>query len=487
MMRPISMAVAAAAIFVAIITQRLPDLIERAVTLSAGDDRPGLRRLQIGHAMAGGGRAGAEVMADAILTTLWSKVFGVQDTRSRLAWRGLTDALAAAEDRYLSPSWGFGLGPDTFAAIEIAEGLRYVAHVTRLALDVYLEESPRFVRMVSPTLKLLGDNPDAVYHMANLRLDGGIGGGGEFVVEGCRGKEEVYFSLSVHAPSLTGGAFERVIRDVNDETIAFDSDGCYRLHLSPRKPDEAVLEGSTWLETPREASSLVTRHYFRSWPPAAIHQEVNLSIWYTGEEKSLVPKPISDEAMAHRIDLATDFIRRHTILMPQPDPTTAPPFFSLEPNQIGIPQKWSDADTDGMGAVDIAYAAGRFRLEEGEALILEGSVPRCRFANVVLWNRYLQTLDYTAYDTHPVYHTLHVPGEESKDPAPFSLVLSKTRPESASAAQYEWIFTEGRPMGTVFFRFLLPEGDGHEYEKIRAIVVPVAQVEQYFEGKTTAK
>ena len=68
MMRPISTAVAAAAIFVAIITQRLPDLIERAVTLSAGDDRPGLRRLQIGHAMAGGGRAGAEVMADAILT-----------------------------------------------------------------------------------------------------------------------------------------------------------------------------------------------------------------------------------------------------------------------------------------------------------------------------------------------------------------------------------------------------------------------------------
>ena len=72
-----------------------------------------------------------------------------------------------------------------------------------------------------------------------------------------------------------------------------------------------------------------------------------------------------------------------------PDPSTAPPFFSLEPNRIGPPQKWS-REAQGMGAVDIAYGAGRFLLRPNESLIIRGALPACRFASVVLWNRYLQ-------------------------------------------------------------------------------------------------
>jgi hypothetical protein len=82
--------------------------------------------------------------------------------------------------------------------------------------------------------------------------------------------------------------------------------------------------------------------------------------------------------------------------MPLPDPTTAPPFFSLLPNTIGVPTKW-ERDKEGMGAVDIAYAAGRFVLGPDEALLVVGKMPRCRFANVVLWNRYLQTFEYESF------------------------------------------------------------------------------------------
>ena len=83
---------------------------------------------------------------------------------------------------------------------------------------------------------------------------------------------------------------------------------------------------------------------------------------------------ITDLEMARRIRLATEFVRAHTVDMPQPDPTTAPPFFSLIPNVIGPPQKWSDVDMEGMGAVDIAYSAGRFLLGEGEALVVVGQL-----------------------------------------------------------------------------------------------------------------
>ena len=51
--------------------------------------------------------------------------------------------------------------------------------------------------------------------------------------------------------------------------------------------------------------------------------------------------------------------------MPLPDPTTAPPFFSLTPNVIGPPMKWA-REAEGMGAVDIAYGAGRFLLKVSE-------------------------------------------------------------------------------------------------------------------------
>ena len=41
------------------------------------------------------------------------------------------------------------------------------------------------------------------------------------------------------------------------------------------------------------------------------------------------------------------------------------------------------------------YGAGPFLLGEGEALVIDGTLPDCAFANVVLWNRYLQSFDYT--------------------------------------------------------------------------------------------
>lgn len=473
--------IAIVAIVIGIVTQRLPAIIDRLLALE--NDSPGLERLRIGAAMAGGGSAGTEAMADAIKTTFLAKMFGVRTTSSREAWRRLVKTMTEAERMYLSPSWGFGLGPDKFAADEIAEGLKYVSHVTKLALDVYLEDAPRFVRLVSPTLKLIGDNPDAQYHIASLRSHDGPDSQRstpkEFIVEGCRGST-VYFSFSVHTPGdgsgLSSGAFERVVTDINDESIAFDQKGCFKLYLSATNPGEDVLNGATWLETPNDASSLVTRHYFNTWPPGAISQTVELSIRPAIAPKENVPEPVSDELISYRLELANDFIRRHTILMPQPDPTTAPPFFALLPNKIGIPQKWKRGE-EGMGAVDIAYAAGRFRLEDDEALILKGAVPRCRFGNVVLWNRFLQTFDYSAYDTHPVFHTLDTPddGEEYK---PFVIVLSKKKPENYES---KWLYTEGRPMGTVFFRFLLPEGEKYEYQRIDTEVVPVSEVAQHLQ------
>ncbi|HEX2485401.1 MAG TPA: hypothetical protein VHQ66_08880, partial [Myxococcota bacterium] len=55
--------------------------------------------------------------------------------------------------------------------IDQVEKLRNALHLFSAALDFYLEgdpERPEFVRIVTPTRKILGDNPDAIYHFARL-------------------------------------------------------------------------------------------------------------------------------------------------------------------------------------------------------------------------------------------------------------------------------------------------------------------------------
>ena len=334
--------------------------------------------------MAGGKRdpvAADETMADAMKAVLWSKLFGVTHTGARGGWRDLVSALGAAERDYLSPSYGLGLGPREHAEAEIGEGTRYLSAVTRLALELHLEEAPRFVRMVSPTLKLLGDNPDAMYYIA--RVDPAR----RYRVEGCRDDDEVYFSLSVHAAARKGEAFQRVVADLNDAAIATARTAagrrCFTVAIGGPEPSD----GTNWLRLPAEAATVVTRSYFELDPPAQIIGRRGLDLRIVAVAGDAAPPPaLPPDARWRRLAAAAEFVRAHTVHVPQPDPTTAPPFFSLLPNVIGKPAKWS-ADAQGMGAVDIAYGAGRFLLRPGERLSSAGGC-RCRFANVVLWNRY---------------------------------------------------------------------------------------------------
>ena len=100
-----------------------------------------------------------------------------------------------------------------------------------------------------------------------------------------------------------------------------------------------------------------------------------------------------------------------------------------------------------MGAVDIYYAMGPFVLGPGEALVMEGTLPEGRFANVILWNRHLQTLEYR-HRTTSLNDAQMVLGPDRA----YRVVVAAEDPGVDN-----WLDTEGRPVGTVFWRFLLPE------------------------------
>ena len=73
--------------------------------------------------------------------------------------------------------------------------------------------------------------------------------------------------------------------------------------------------------------------------------------------------------------------------------STQPTNHSDAPQPSLRPQRWSSET--GYGNLHAHYCAAPFVLMPDEALLIEGELPPCRFANVVLWNRYMQSFDYT--------------------------------------------------------------------------------------------
>ncbi len=80
---------------------------------------------------------------------------------------------------------------------------------------------------------------------------------------------------------------------------------------------------------------------------------------------------------------------------------------------------------------------------------MEGRFPRCRFASVMLWNRYLQSYDYSSRQI-----SLNRAQTKLEPDGSYRIVLAGRDPGVPN-----WVDTEARPSGMVYWRFLLPEGE----------------------------
>jgi hypothetical protein len=338
--------------------------------------------------------------------------------------------------------------------IDQVEKLRNVLHLLSAALDFYLEgdpERPEFLRIVSPTRKILGDNPDAIYHFARLRGDRA------YRVTG-RKTDECYVSFTIHGRSedgKLGGAAEPVLADVNDRGLALDAGGAFEIALSAERPPGA----RNWLRLAPSAASLITRHYYElpESPAADPARRVELAIEAL---PSAGPRPpLTDVAFSARLRDVAEFLKGSTV--GRPKPATVPPFVSTTPNELGEPMTFRMAGSDSWGAVDIAYSMGPFKLAPDEALVIEGRFPRCAFANVVLWNQQLAAFEYRDRSV-----SLNRAQTELLPDGSYRMVVAARDPGVPN-----WLDTEGHREGTMFWRFLLPED---KPEKPRCRVVPLS-------------
>jgi len=371
-----------------------------------------------------------------------------KETQSHAAFHELLDVLRGVADDWLGPERGVE------RELDVVEGLRNSLHLLSAAVDFYLEgdpERPEFVKIVSPIRRFMGDNPDAIYYFARVRDDR------SYRIRGRR-DDAAYISFTVHGRSADGrlgATAEPVLADVNDRGFDVAEDGSFEVVLSPEE------HPGNWIRLPEGSSSVLTRHYYEleGTPAAESGRHVEIEI-EAMEDPGPRPLPTDGDVAARLRDVAA-FVRGGTLEgLEMPNP---PPFVSQTPNELGEPMVFAMAGTDAWGAVDIAYSMGPFSLEPGEALVIEGRFPECAFANVVLWNKYMQAFEYRDRRV-----SLNRRQTVTEPDGSFRMVLAAADPGVPN-----WLDTEGRRDGTMFWRFLLPT---EKPEKPVCRVVPLAEL-----------
>ena len=343
----------------------------------------------------------------------------------------LIAALTEIRDGYLQ---------DRFTdALDVVEGHRYVLQALSAMSELFVEgdpDHPRLAVIVSPARKLQGDNPDAIYHYAR------ISGDRTYRVTGVRG-EECYTSFTVHGPSPDGAMAGPLLGDVNDRELDIADDGSYSITFGRER-----VEGN-WLELHPDAFSLVVRTYYQREISAQVDPAVHVTIDIEALDVDEPPAPLTDEVLAARVREGVTWLRQATLAQTMPGEGVDIPFVAKEPNTLPAPFSFRDSGLPVPGAADIWYSMGRWDLAPDEALVITGTLPPCAFANVMLWNAHMQTLEYRSRTSSINQAQLAL-----EDDGSFRIVVAATDPGVPN-----WLDTEGHPTGTVFWRLLLPEAE----------------------------
>lgn len=365
-------------------------------------------------------------------------------TQSRIALSELVELLQEIDRRWCSPEWNLNSEED------VVGSHRALMQILEAALVGYFEQDatkPDFRRIVTPSRKLTGDNPDAIY------FDAPISSEHSYVIHGSM-NGAVYFSLSIEEGAGEGKIAKTTGGVINDTELEIDSNGNFTLYLGGQEREKG------WLPLSADASRVTTRHYYEQLQPAAMDPELEPRLHIACLSATAVPAPPSDDSVSAGIRRVCNAVRSRTLEMPTLAGGELPPFMALTPNEFPTPQTPGNF---GLAAFDAHYSMAPFFLNTDEALIITGRWPDSRFANVCLWNRFQQTYDYISRSV-----SLNRTQTKLEDDGSFKMVIAHQDPGLPN-----WLDTEGNLFGLVFWRFFLVEG---EAETPQATVVKFADI-----------
>lgn len=351
------------------------------------------------------------------------------NTQSRTALREFISLLEEVDARWASPEFNIASEADVVGAhnvlMQILEG----------GLSGFFNSDatdPDFRHVVTSNRKFTGDNSDAIY------FDAPVSAEQEYIVRGTL-NGAAYFSLTVELNSGDGIMSTDACGTLTNAEMEIDEHGEFVIYLGGAERER------NWLALPEGASRALTRHYFENEicagsDPAA---QPSMSIDIIGGDRA--PSPITDESVAAGIRRVANFVRSRTLDFGRMA-ENPPAFVGLVPNQFPTPVVPGDF---GLAVFDAHYSMAPFMLAPDEALVITGRWPKCVFANVCLWNRFQQTLDYRN-------HQISFNRKQTKLEADgsFKIILSHRDPGMAN-----WLETQDLAFGLVFWRYLQVEGE----------------------------
>lgn len=356
-------------------------------------------------------------------------------TQSQGAFSNFVKVLQEVEAEYVSAARGLSRPED------IADGERYLMHVLETALHFWLEAEPsrpEFKRYVTSSRKLLGDNPDALYFFAPIRADL------SYRIRGNTG-DATFTSFTVEAGTSEGRQATTSVAALDDKNMEINADGSFEIIASVDKP-----KTGNWLKLTPDAGQVTTRHYYETDTSIALQSEIKTALTIEPIESD-VPKPVrNDETIASRIGWVTNYLRSMTLEQRRPESLPPMPWVSKVPNQFTQPSKW--VAQSGFGNLHAHYAMAPYVLMPDQALIIKGRFPKCNFANVMLWNRFMQTYDYRNRQVSLNRNQVHYESDGS-----FKLIVAHSDPGLPN-----WLDTEGRVSGLIYWRYLLVEGEAEQ-------------------------
>lgn len=333
------------------------------------------------------------------------------------AWQAFVEGLRQA---------GEHLATDTelLDEIERADGFRALVRAlhNQLARFEVDRDRPELVPFNGWRQKFFMDNPDFRYWVADVRDDR------RYVISGNRGASD-FLSITAYAGSgtTTAGATSRLDADA----LTFSPDGTFRVVVGGEQPDEG-----DWLPLPGGANALWVRQFHGD----VRADELGWCEISPLDDVTTPTPPIDPGRFAHQLR------RLGSTMSLVPGVFRAAAAADLEHlNEI---RHWSEM-TGGAVYTEpgIHYLRGGWELGPGEALVLDGPVVPCRYWNVLLHSRFLNSLDHRTRRVSRTGATARVTDGR------YRFVLSG---EDPGAGAFDWLDTEGRPFGIVVLRWLHP-------------------------------
>jgi hypothetical protein len=337
------------------------------------------------------------------------------------AWRDFCDRLKAVGERILA---------DDFPAsgVDRAEGFRHLTRLSVYALQWFVElhdsEFPAFHRYDDDAVKWGGPNADN--HYLRAKIDPTRSYRLHFDPRGVR---ELIISTPEGDMQLDQ---YRVFEERHLTDLVAGPDGYVEVVLSPAS---AGSDAVNWIPLHPEAHHVLVRLYVADWEHDAAPA---VSIERIGHEGQ-APERLEAAVLAERLDQAAHWIERTVLYWRD---------FLATRRDAGPANVLAPPRAVPGGAADILYGGGWWRLDDGQALLIECEAPRARYWSFQLYS----TPWFESLDIANRISSLNGEQMQIDDDGRFRLVVAATDPGVPN-----WLDTEGRPEGLVSYRWVWAE------------------------------